>query len=559
MCPEGRISTIFVDNHSVFDLSDPALSPRFSWAYRLANRLHPATREGVVRRELLFAEGECYDVERLRASERLLRSLEFIAGVDIFGVRQADSTIHVIVDTQDEWSLRADVDVGGDGESGITGFRIGEENLLGTGTQLSAFWVDRREVRVHGGSFYTPQLLGTRWDAQLDVGRTRTGHLVNQAIYYPFVGEVGKWAMRQAIQRNDRYFEYLMPQGGELVRVWFPERRSSFDVGAAFRFGAEGDNRTVLGAALAGEWVSYPAGIPPRYADSDPEIPAPAPPEVWRDSVSSVRAMFMVGQRSVYYQRHRGLDTVNGTEDLRFGVETELAVGPSVPGLASGRDFAFDVAFAAAAPLPDLGVAGGQVLLEARRDYRAPPTMSEWRDVFGQLNLWAYLRESASARHVLVAAVSAAGGWHDAVPFQLTLGERTGLRGYPDHIYAGGRRLVATLEQRSYLGWPLPELFDLGAVAFADVGRIWAGDAPFGMDSPWRANVGLGIRAAFPPGSRRTLRVDVGVPVGREFAFRNAVLSVGTGQVVGLRRMSRDSQLRRSTRQGVSSALFATQ
>ena len=51
-CAEGRISSVFVDNHSVFDLSDPDLNMRFGWAYRLANRLHPATRQSVIRREL---------------------------------------------------------------------------------------------------------------------------------------------------------------------------------------------------------------------------------------------------------------------------------------------------------------------------------------------------------------------------------------------------------------------------------------------------------------------------------------------------------------------------
>src|SRR5690606_2437620 len=67
-CAEGRISSVFVDNHSVFDLSDPDLNMRFAWAYRLANGLHAATRESVIRRELLFEPGDCYQVELLRDS-----------------------------------------------------------------------------------------------------------------------------------------------------------------------------------------------------------------------------------------------------------------------------------------------------------------------------------------------------------------------------------------------------------------------------------------------------------------------------------------------------------
>jgi len=57
-CSEGVISGVFVDNHSVFDLADPRLDMRFDWAYNLTNRLHPATRQGVIRRQLLFAPGD---------------------------------------------------------------------------------------------------------------------------------------------------------------------------------------------------------------------------------------------------------------------------------------------------------------------------------------------------------------------------------------------------------------------------------------------------------------------------------------------------------------------
>mgnify|MGYP006196265705 CR=1 FL=1 len=54
VCPAGRIEHIFIDNHSIFDTSDPDLDPRFRWAYAAANRLHVRTKEGVIAEELLF-------------------------------------------------------------------------------------------------------------------------------------------------------------------------------------------------------------------------------------------------------------------------------------------------------------------------------------------------------------------------------------------------------------------------------------------------------------------------------------------------------------------------
>jgi hypothetical protein len=556
-CAEGRISSVFIDNHSVFDLSDPDLNMRFGWAYRLANGLHPATRQGVIRRELLFAPGDCYDVELLRDSERLLRSLQFIAAVDIFGVRQPDGTIHVLVDTRDEWSLRVDPEVGGGDRNGLTGVRIGEDNLFGTGTHLSGFYLNDQEEQVYGGSFFTPQLFGTRWDAALDVGRTPVGNLLYESVTYPFVGEVGRWGLRQAVQLHDRYFEYLVPGADDrLQRVWFPERRTSADAGLALRLGNDGYNRTVLGAAVAGEWVSYPEDQPPRFADPELADSIPDFAGLRRDTLESVRALFMVGQRNVYYLRGRRLDTVNGTEDVRLGVETEVALGPSIPGLTHRQDLAVDLVLSAGGRLFGGSLAGGQLIVEGRRDYRASGAEPEWADVFGQLNLWSYLRTSSGSPSVLVAALNAAGGWHDRVPFQLTLGRDAGLRGYPAHIHPGARRIVGTLEERVYLGWPFPDLFDTGAVAFVDAGKIWAGSAPFGETSPIRANAGFGLRLAFPPGSRQTLRLDVGVPVGPGGGFGNAVFSAGMGQAVGARAVTRDGQLTRSTRQGVSPSIF---
>src|SRR5690606_41612297 len=73
-CPDGVISYIFIDNHSIFDTTDPTLNRRFAWAYNIANALHVRTRDEVIRRELLFRVGDCYDPMLLRESERLLRA-----------------------------------------------------------------------------------------------------------------------------------------------------------------------------------------------------------------------------------------------------------------------------------------------------------------------------------------------------------------------------------------------------------------------------------------------------------------------------------------------------
>ena len=48
---------------------------------------------------------------------------------------------------------------------------------------------------------------------------------------------------------------------------------------------------------------------------------------------------------------------------------------------------------------------------------------------------------------------------------------------------------------------------------FADMGRVWPGDAPFGIDSGWRKGIGAGIRVGFPRRARQAWRADVAFPL----------------------------------------------
>jgi hypothetical protein len=554
-CPAGRIATIFVDNHSVFDLSNPKLDPRLGWAYRLANRLHVPTREEVLRREILVKEGDCYDEEMVRESARVLRASPYLAAADVYGIRQPGGSWHVVVDTRDDWSTRVEPRVGSNGGMRLTGLVLRDDNMLGYGRQVAAFYRETWDERMYGASYATPQLLDTRWDAAFAGGKTPTGFFAFQSLSYPFVGDRGRWALREQFQHEDRYFRYAVPTDLQLVDVLLPERRRRFDLGAVYRFGRR-TNVTMLGGALAGEWIAYPA--PPRFARAEGAVAGDSLlGSVMRlDSVASVRALLLAGKRNVRFVPRRAFDSVRGTEDVRLGFEAELGVGRSIPGLSNRDDISVESGlFAAAAPTPRL-VTGAYLLFEGKKDLAERADRTEWSDLFAELDAWAYLRPAPESRHTTVVSLRAAGGWNTTVPYQLTLGADAGLRGYPSHLDPGGRRLIVSLEQRSYLGWPYPDLFDLGVVAFADVGKMWAGDAAFGTNSPVRADVGVGLRAALPPGSRNTFRLDVGVPVRAGVGFGDVVVSVGVAQAIGLRGLRRDAELTRSSRRTFSTSLF---
>lgn len=555
ICTSGFISEIFVDNKSVFDVGEPGLDARFNWAYRLANRFHVRTRESVVRRELLFKEGDCYDPALLEDSERILRNSNFISDADVFAVRQPDGSYHVVVETHDEWSTRLEpqLDPGSDFE--LSGAELREDNLLGTGQHVGAFLGKRYGRQVYGASYGTSQLFGTQLDAAVEVERTPVGTGFAERVTYPFRGEAGRWAFREQFQQQEHFFEFFRrDEEGRLRSFLFPERRRTFDVGAVTRLGQRG-NLTLFGLGLAGEWVAYPQGavLVPRDglfqgAQEDTALAG-------LDTISSVRLVFLAGQRNVRFDRRRALDAVRGTEDVVLGTEVEVGVGRSLTAFSDDDDVSLDLGAEAAGDIGPV-FAGARFVISGQRDFASPADSSEWRNVFSQLDAWAYWHPSPSSRHTLVAALTGSGGWHTDIPFQLTLGARTGLRGFARNAFPGQRRAVATLEGRSYWGWPFPDLLDVGSAVFVDVGRIWAGRDPFGEDSPWAADAGVGLRLAFPPGSRRTYRIDLAAPLTRADP-RGLRLSIGVGQAVGRGALRDDPQIRRSAPRRVSASVFS--
>ncbi|HUP89262.1 MAG TPA: hypothetical protein VM100_07930, partial [Longimicrobiales bacterium] len=512
-------------------------------------------------RELHFNPGDCYDPFLLQETERLLRAYDFLAQVDVFGIPQPDGSYHVVVDTRDQWSTSLDLRIGFDRGFYIDGMRLRETNLLGRGQEIAFSYRNREVTRDYGVTFGTRQFGGTRWDLRTAFGKTRAGSFVDQTVTYPFVGEVGRYAARQSFTREDQFFDYIFDTPERPSQhILVPVRQKTFDVGIGARLGHRG-NLTVIGAMLTYQELTFPGQ--PELADQgdfDERVPVDSALQrqllIQREPLGNVRLGAVFGQRNVWWVKKRGYDAMRGQQDVPLGADVTLAIARSLAALERNNDLAATFKLYAGIEA-GLALFTTRVRVDARRDFEAAASAHEWEDVYGEAESLNYLRPTARGRHTLLFRAAAAGAWNTTTPFQLTLGGERNLRGYRYDRFPGGRRAVFNLEDRIYFGWPLPDVMDLGATIFADVGRIWPGDVPFGRDSGWRKTIGAGLRGSFPANSRTSFRLDFATALEGGFSWRGVRMILSASEILGLGAGdSPDTQLLRSRNEGLAGELF---
>ncbi len=568
-CPNGRISYIFIDNRSIFDLSDLDPGARFRWAYELANSLHMRTREEFIRHELLFRSGECLDSLLLEETERLLRAYSFISQSDVFAIPQPDGTQHVNVYTQDDWTTKVNLGVRFDGGLRFNGVEVTEEDFLGRGILARVFYREEEAARDLGMELQTPRVFSSRWNARFSLGKTRSGDFFEEGLSYPFVGEIGRLAAQQAFLRRENLFAFAIPDSPDYTHLLLPFREEREDVAGGIRLGRPGQ-LTVFGIGISRESILF-RGFPENLEyvvgkNFSNTVPVDTPGvDAVRGQARSRRANrvnLLLGQRNLRFIQRRGLDALKGIQDVKVGTEVFLGFGKAFGllqegGVPSPHDLHTQITLFAGKAW-DAWTMNTQLSLEGRRLPSETANPAHWEDVFGETDAYLYWRREPIGPHTLLLRLSGAGGWNLATPFQLTLGGRSSVRGYREERFPGSRRVIFTAEDRVYLPWPAPELFDFGLSVFVDVGQMWAGDVPFGVDSGIRGAIGGGIRFGLPPGTSKMARIDLALPIGGNVQPKDLILRVTLEELLGLLPGFRDEQLLRSLRSGIRPDIVST-
>lgn len=497
-CSGQRISAIDIQTRPP---SYGGAIARTSWLNRLATSLHTTTDRRLVENLILLREGEPCSFLLRYETERLLRAQPYLADASVIAYADGPDAVRIEVITIDEPSALGSVGVSTK-EPVLRALKMGSANVRGRGVSALAGWKDggfyRDTWQVRYSNF---QLFSAPVQLHLTGIRNDHGYDATGQVTYPFFTDLQSRAWRVAGGLSEILVPFRTP-GRDPISLG--AAREFFDAGAVVRLGEPG----LL--AIAGGSLSLEHGVPgeePVVVTDTGLVPDVGLALRGRyDRYRSARLNLLLGYRQVNFLRVSGFDALAGTQDVRRGVQAAFTFGHGLPFEGADNQEVFVSGSLYGGVGSAVSFAGLEVLAEGRR-----MAAGAWEAVLVSGRFGTYFRPHP--RHTVASSIEYSAGRRQWLPFQLALGDpRGGVRGYEDAELGGAARLVGRLEERWRVG-NIRGTGDLGVAAFGEVGKLWAGDAPYGVTTDYKPSVGVALLAAVPPRSRRIWRLDIAVPL----------------------------------------------
>jgi hypothetical protein len=459
------------------------------------------TRPSVILRYLALQLGDACTEVRRAESERILRAQPFIADATVLAYADGNGGVTLTVTTVDEVSLI----VGAGVTSAQPHFRsilLGEDNLMGSGIHADASWKKGRTFRdIYAGKLIDYQFLGRPYQFRIEGGRRELGSDWAMEASHPFLTDLQRISWRTTAGSATGYYYFRRPDAlPAALRIG----RSYSDIGGVIRIGPPLGRLALVGGSISFE--DERPDVAPVIVDSviTPDTSTALINRYTMHRTTRINALW--GVRNVHFVRVSGFDALEGIQDLRTGVQVATLLGKGVQ-LLGGKEadwFASTNLYAGAAS--QAAYTAIEIAGEGRRDEDA-----NWDGILAHGRAALYMKPFN--RQTVMSDLAWSGGWRQRIPFQLTFADRDGgLRGFRSADVGGARRLVGRFEDR-YLVGRYKQVASIAVAGFAEAGKLWAGDSPFGVNTALYASAGFSVLGAAPPQSRRTFRADVAFPV----------------------------------------------
>lgn len=498
------IDSILIENRNIYATDSKEYD---NFIFRTANRLHIRSRQSVIRRELVFKEGDRYSSKLAAETERNLRRRLILFDAFVKPERLPDNRLLVRVVTIDQWSLSGGFQYNREGNQ--TRYQLGatEKNLLGNNQFLSAFYFwDELEGNYFQSRFADNRFYGRpiRVDAAYNDDPLSGNRQFN--LGHPYYNLSQDWTFNMSVAtikgRRDVYRDstrigqsrYI----GDIASAQIGWRTGSYyrKVGLSLTYGYR--LRTAFDKDIF--------GVTP---DDSQKVISSFP----IDSLYHRLGLSLQIADNKYITL-RQIDGFSYTEDITLGQMGDLGFSRAYhPDSLIFSTVSFQVANALwLEPNLLLLVYTGSIQYKGSTTFRRQSMVSI-----------KYYNQPADFM-TIAGRVFYQSDWWLGGSDNLNLGGSNGLRGFDKFFKSGNRMAVVNLEGRFYPNIEFLSVI-LGGAVFVDAGRTWKSDDVLNLQA-FQAAVGAGLRISFEKSSKESLvRIDLAYS-----EYKGWQLSIGTGQ-----------------------------
>jgi outer membrane protein assembly factor BamA len=480
---------------------------------------------------LLFREGDLVDTDLISETERNLRSLHFLDNVRVEQRLVDINTVDLNVHTEDQWTLQFNASAGATLGRSTYAFGVQDSNFLGMGKSVGIGYNEVPERTSYLVQYQDPQFLNSRWNFNSNLAFSSDGSTYSTDVVRPFYSMDTRWAYGASFD-SGAYTQQLHYKGETAVEIDTDHRNGFFF--AAHSWGKRYDKRK-FGGIFNTDTLEYPH----QARIILPEVTTVK--SIAKNLHPINRENYQYGLMFQWDRQHwveeRYLDKFGSIEDMPDGIMFGSMLTRSY-NVDNNPDYYY---------LYSLVQYSHQVT--GRQYFTLYGEFSGHRDVTGALNnlyfnTYAHyyfklnelkLGRLVFPRQTLAANLSMTLTRNIDAPFQISLGEDEGLRGYTFKSFNGQNRVLFNLEDRVFT--PLDfHIVAIGLVTFFDAGYVWSNDETLQFQNP-AASVGFGLRIGLKKSqSSRVVRVDFAVPLSKQTGFTESnvkgwSISVSSGQI----------------------------
>ena len=470
--------------------------------YGLLNLLHVQTRAALLRRFLLFREGEPFNPALLAETERNLRLFDFLESVSVTASAPHDGIVDVSVVTRDALTTVPNADVSNEGGIATYSADVTQLDLFGSGAAINVHGEHGVERDVAAIELLHPAIFGPHWRLDTLYSKNSDGDEERIAVDRPMDSYTAPWSagvLADHLLRNERIFA----EGSVAARFRHEHRELS-----AFRSFVLQSNPKRSSSLIGG-------------IDFNDDSFEPLPDRA-HDLIPNARHFrFFEGGydwTGLQYRKLNYVDRDLRDQDFNLGRFASLRAAVSPPWQGHPLTVRLRAAAGAGYAFSERSFVIGQLSASTRAPHDRNTVISfDGRSV---ARIDTYFPQAFVAR----ARVDL--GWQLDRDVQFLADGQDGLRAYPDFAFEGSRRIILNAEHRIFLGHEVVQLFGPGAAVFVD-----SGEAVHGPFRGMKSDAGAGLRIGIARLNAALIRIDWAYAFNRSpHSRRGAVWSISTTQ-----------------------------